>query len=325
MRKLRLVPDVTTFDFMRHRVLFLAISAALVLLSIGLVVVRGINFGVDFRGGILIEARTNGPADLANLRGRLNALGLGEVGLQQFGAPTDVLINFGEQPGGEKGQLGTIDKVKATLGDTVSEYRRIEIVGPKVGAELVRGGIIATTLAMAAIAGYVWFRFEWQFGVSALISLVHDVVTTLGLFSLFQLEFNLPTLAAVLTIAGYSINDTVVIFDRVREDLSQIQEDAAHRPAKSCSERHLVSNGFDWDDRSVGLDRACYLRRGGHPRLLDRHDLGSVGGHLFILRRGGAALDLSRLETGLATRGFRAGRRGDCTPDSEALNGPAAG
>jgi preprotein translocase subunit SecF len=224
MRKLRLVPDVTTFDFMRRRVLFLAISAVLVLLSIGLVVVRGINFGVDFRGGILIEARTHGPADLGDLRSRLNALGLGEVGLQQFGAPTDVLINFGEQPGGEKGQLATIDKVKGALGDTVSEYRRIEIVGPKVGAELVRDGIIATALAMAAIAAYVWFRFEWQFGVSALISLVHDVVTTLGLFSLFQLEFNLPTLAAVLTIAGYSINDTVVIFDRVREDLRKYKK-----------------------------------------------------------------------------------------------------
>jgi preprotein translocase subunit SecF len=224
MRKLRLVPDVTTFDFMGRRVLFLGISVVLVLLSIGLVVVRGINFGVDFRGGILIEARTNGPADLADLRSRLNGLGLGEVGLQQFGAPTDVLINFGEQLGGEKGQLAAIDKVKATLGDTISEYRRIEIVGPKVGAELVRGGILATSLAMAAIAAYVWFRFEWQFGVSALLSLVHDVVTTLGLFSLFQLEFNLPTLAAVLTIAGYSINDTVVIFDRVREDLRKYKK-----------------------------------------------------------------------------------------------------
>jgi preprotein translocase SecF subunit len=209
---------------MGRRVLFLGISVVLVLLSIGLVVVRGINFGVDFRGGILIEARTNGPADLADLRSRLNGLGLGEVGLQQFGAPTDVLINFGEQLGGEKGQLAAIDKVKATLGDTISEYRRIEIVGPKVGAELVRGGILATSLAMAAIAAYVWFRFEWQFGVSALLSLVHDVVTTLGLFSLFQLEFNLPTLAAVLTIAGYSINDTVVIFDRVREDLRKYKK-----------------------------------------------------------------------------------------------------
>ncbi len=224
MRKLRLVPDVTTFDFMGRRVLFLGVSVLLILLSVGLMTARGINFGVDFRGGILIEARTAGPEDLAELRGRLNGLGLGEVGLQEFGAPTDVLINFGEQPGGEKAQLAAIDTVKAVLGDTVAEYRRIEVVGPKVGAELVRGGIIATLLAMGAIAAYVWFRFEWQFGVAALLSLVHDVVTTMGLFALLQFEFNLPILAAVLTVAGYSINDTVVIFDRVREDLRKFKK-----------------------------------------------------------------------------------------------------
>ena len=224
MRKLRLIPDNTKFDFIGRRFLFLGFSATLILLSFGLMLVLGINFGVDFRGGILIEARTSAPADLGDLRNRLNGLGLGEVGLQEFGAPTDVLINFGEQPGGEKAQLAAIEKVKATLGDTVAEYRRIEVVGPKVGAELVRGGIIATLLAMGAIAAYVWFRFEWQFGVAALLSLIHDVITTMGLFALFQFEFNLPTLAAVLTIAGYSINDTVVIFDRVREDLRKYKK-----------------------------------------------------------------------------------------------------
>ncbi len=224
MRRLRLIPDNTKFDFLGRRVLFLGISVGLILLSVGLIAVLGINFGVDFRGGILIEARTAGPADLGELRTRLNGLGLGEVGLQEFGAPTDVLINFGEQPGGERAQLAAIEKVRGALGDTVAEYRRIEVVGPKVGAELVRGGIVATLLAMAAIAIYVWFRFEWQFGVAALLSLVHDVVTTLGLFAVFQFEFNLPTLAAVLTIAGYSINDTVVIFDRVREDLRKFKK-----------------------------------------------------------------------------------------------------
>jgi preprotein translocase subunit SecF len=224
MRKLRLIPDNTKFDFIGRRLLFLGFSAVLILLSAGLMATRGINFGVDFRGGILIEARTDGPADLADLRNRLNGLGLGETGLQEFGAPTDVLINFGEQPGGERAQLSAIEKVKAALGDTVVEYRRIEVVGPKVGSELVRGGIIATLLAMGAIAAYVWFRFEWQFGIAALLSLIHDVITTMGLFSLLQFEFNLPTLAAVLTIAGYSINDTVVIFDRVREDLRKYKK-----------------------------------------------------------------------------------------------------
>ena len=132
MRKLRLIPDNTNFDFIGRRLLFLGFSAALILLSAGLMATRGVNFGVDFRGGILIEARTNGPADLGELRNRLNGLGLGEVGLQEFGAPTDVLINFGEQPGDERAQLAAIEKVKAALGDTVAEYRRIEVVGPKV-------------------------------------------------------------------------------------------------------------------------------------------------------------------------------------------------
>ena len=224
MRKLRLIRDNTNFDFIGRRVLFLGISVALILLSFGLMAVKGINFGVDFRGGVLIEARTTGPVDIAQLRDRLSGLDLGEIGFQQFGPPTDVLITLGEQPGGEQAQLAAIDKMKGALGDTVAEYRRIEVVGPKVGAELVQGGIIATLLAMGAIAAYVWFRFEWQFGAAALLSLVHDVVTTMGLFALTQFEFNLPTLAAVLTIAGYSINDTVVIFDRVREDLRKFKK-----------------------------------------------------------------------------------------------------
>ena len=224
MRKLRLVPDDTKFDFFKLNKLYLVFSTLLVLVSLALVVVPGLNFGVDFRGGILIEARTNGPADLAALRQTLGGLDLGEVGLQEFGAPTDVLINFGQQPGDERAQLAAIEKVKEALGDKVAEYRRIEVVGPKVGGELVRGGIIATLLAMLAIAAYVWFRFEWQFGVAALVSLAHDVITTLGLFALLQIEFDLATLAAVLTIAGYSINDTVVIFDRVREDLRKFKK-----------------------------------------------------------------------------------------------------
>ena len=224
MRKLRLVPDNTTFDFIGLNKVYFVLSMLLVLVSLVLIVVPGLNFGVDFRGGILIEARTTGPADLGALRQTLSGLGLGEVGLQEFGAPTDVLINFGEQAGDERAQLAAIDKVKTALGDKIAEYRRIEVVGPKVGGELVRGGIIATVLAMLAIAAYVWFRFEWQFGVAALVSLAHDVITTLGLFALLQLEFNLPTLAAVLTIAGYSINDTVVIFDRVREDLRKFKK-----------------------------------------------------------------------------------------------------
>ena len=201
-----------------HRIGFL-VSVVLTLVSIGLLATRGLNFGIDFRGGIVMELRANEPkADLEKLRGTLNGLGLGEVSLQTFGAPNDVLVRLPRQPGDDAAQNRGVELVHRTLG-TDYEYRRTEVVGPKVGNELIKAGTWATILSMLAIAAYVWFRFEWQFGIGAVVSTLHDVITTLGLFSLLQLEFNLATLAAILTIAGYSINDTVVIYDRVRETM----------------------------------------------------------------------------------------------------------
>lgn len=197
---------------------FYAFSIALTVLTAVLVVVQGLNFGIDFKGGILIEMRTTGPADVAALRQKLSSLDLGEFGIQGFGAPTDVLIRIQEQPGGERAQVAAIEQVKATLGPGI-EYRRVESVGPKVGSELIRGGAIATALALVAIVIYVWFRFEWQFGLWALLALLHDVTTTIGLYAITQIEFNLTSIAALLTIAGYSINDTVVVYDRLRENL----------------------------------------------------------------------------------------------------------
>ncbi len=220
---IRNVPIEPTIDFMRRARVMLLFSALLVLGSLGSLLVQGLNLGVDFRGGILIEIRTHEPADLGELRATLGNLGLGEAALQEFGAPTDVLINIERQASGEAGeeaaQLAAVERVKQALGDRVAEYRRIEFVGPKVGSELREAGAIATVLALLAIAAYIWFRFEWQFSVAALVALIHDVIATVGFFSVTQIEFNLATLAAVLTIAGYSINDTVVIFDRVREML----------------------------------------------------------------------------------------------------------
>jgi preprotein translocase subunit SecF len=207
------------FPFVRvHRLGFL-LSLALMLASAGLLATRGLNFGIDFRGGIVMEVKTqSGPAHLDEMRSKLNALGLGEVSLQSFGAANDVLIRLPRQPGGDAAQNRAAEMARAALGSGY-DYRRTEVVGPKVGGELIHAGTIATVLATLAIAGYVWFRFEWQFGVGAVFSLFHDVFTALGLFSALQLEFNLATLAAILTIAGYSINDKVVIFDRVRENL----------------------------------------------------------------------------------------------------------
>jgi preprotein translocase subunit SecF len=184
--------------------------------SIGLFLTVGLNLGIDFKGGLLIEARTQGPADLAGMRAKIDALHIGEASLQGFGAPDEVLIRLPLQNGGDAAQESAITAIKGALGEGI-EYRRQEVVGPSVGSELIRAGALATVLALAAILIYIWFRFEWQFGVGATISTIHDVVTTVGLFAIFQLEFNLTTLAAILTIAGYSINDTVVIYDRVRE------------------------------------------------------------------------------------------------------------
>ena len=161
---------------------------------------------------------TTGPADLAEMRQKLDALHVGEASLQGFGPPTDVLIRLPRQPGGDAAQEQVVQQVRDSARPGL-EYRRTEVVGPSVGSELIRAGVMATVLALFAIAAYIWFRFEWQFGVGAMISTLHDVITTVGLFALFQLEFNLTTLAAILTIAGYSINDTVVIYDRVRETM----------------------------------------------------------------------------------------------------------
>lgn len=215
---IHLVPPNTKIDFVGFRYIAMVFSVVLFVGSAVIYGVLGLNFGIDFRGGILIEARMPGTADLAAMRDKLSKLDVGEVSLQEFGGPNDVLIRLQRQEGAEAEQVRAIDKVKAALGQGV-EYRRTEFVGPKVGGELIRAGTIAVVLSMLGIAIYVWFRFEWQFGVGAMISLLHDVVATVGIFCLLQYEFNLSTVAAVLTVAGYSINDTVVVFDRIRENL----------------------------------------------------------------------------------------------------------
>jgi preprotein translocase subunit SecF len=218
MRGFQLVPPNTKLEFVGKRKLLFIASALLVFLSVGLFATRGLNYGIDFQGGILIEVRTPEAADLAGMRSTLSGLGVGEIGLQEFGAPTDILIRLQKQEGGEKGQQAAVEKVKEALG-TGLEYRRTEFVGPKVSEELFWDGIYAVSAAILAILVYIWFRFEWQFGLGAVVALIHDVLSTIGIFALLGLEFNLSTVAAILTIAGYSINDTVVVYDRVRENL----------------------------------------------------------------------------------------------------------
>ncbi len=224
MALIQRVPLNPKVDFLGRRKICLVFSGCLIAVSLLLLATQGLNLGVDFRGGILIEVETKEPADLADLRRRLGGLGLGQVTLQEFGAANDILINVERQDGDEKQQIKAIEAVKTELGGLVAEYRRVEFVGPKVGGELKQAGLTATVLALLGIGLYIWFRFEWQFAAAALTALIHDVVSTIGFFALTQIEFNLATLAAVLTIAGYSINDTVVIFDRVRETLRKYKK-----------------------------------------------------------------------------------------------------
>jgi preprotein translocase SecF subunit len=220
VRPLRLFPDETRFRFMRWRKTAFLFTLLLTLASLASLWGQGLNLGVDYAGGLLIEARAEAAFDLAVLRGRIGELGLGEVTLQAFGGGKDLLIRLQEPPGGPAAQDRAIAAVKSLL-QPGFEIRRTEAIGPQVSSELLRDGLLAALLAVLLIGVYVWFRFEWQFGLAAVLTTFHDVIATFGLFALFQLEFNLTILAALLTIAGYSINDTVVVFDRVRENLRQ--------------------------------------------------------------------------------------------------------
>jgi preprotein translocase SecF subunit len=225
MKTLKLVPANTSIGFIRHRVIAMALSSALVIASIVVFAANGLNFGIDFRGGTLIEASAESAVDLAELRGRLGALNLGEVQIQEFGKETDVLIRIAEAEGAQdaSNNLSAVERVRGELARDF-DIRRVEIVGPQVSAELIQTGLMAVIAAIVSMLIYIWFRFEWQFSVGAVLALVHDVALTIGLFALLQLDFNLSILAAILTIVGYSMNDTVVVYDRVRENLRKYKK-----------------------------------------------------------------------------------------------------
>jgi preprotein translocase subunit SecF len=224
VRLLRIVPDNTRFDFIRFRRISFPISAAMSILAISLYFTHGLNFGIDFKGGTLMEVRAkSGNANLAQMRSTIAGLNLGDFQLQQFGGPDEVLIRIAEQPGGEAVQQATVEKVRQALGDSV-EYRRVEVVGPRVSGELLYMGILGMFAAIAAILCYLWFRFEWQFALGAMIANIHDIVLTLGFMSITQIDFDLTSIAALLTILGYSLNDTVVIYDRIREMLRRYKK-----------------------------------------------------------------------------------------------------
>ena len=228
-----LVPDFKGHDIfphhlnlpiMRYKELCFGISLLLMVISLGLIFTKGFNLGVDFKGGSLIEVRAkSGEADLSDMRSSLTALGLGSVQIQNIGAAGDVLIRIEQQEGEEEAQQAAAKKVLDTLGDGY-ELRRVEIVGPAVSGELRMTGLIAVIVACIAIWAYVWFRFEWQFSVGVLVGLAHDALITAGVFSLFQLQFDLGIVAAFLAMLGYSINDSIVVADRIRENMRKYKK-----------------------------------------------------------------------------------------------------
>ena len=212
----------TKIPFMSARVGGFIFSTILIILSFGAFFYSGLNFGIDFKGGTLIEIETEEKVDLGEIRSNLNSLSIGDVQVQEFGSTKNILIRVEQQEGGDSVQQNVVEIVKASLDNNITtsiSYRRTEVVGPKVSGELIQSGVIAIVVAVMAMLIYIWFRFEWQFSLGAVIALVHDVILTIGVFCFTQLEFNLPIIAAILTIVGYSMNDTVVVYDRVRENL----------------------------------------------------------------------------------------------------------
>lgn len=219
MKLLRLVPADTKVNFLKFAKIAMPISSVMVVVSLALFFIVGLNLGIDFKGGTLIQIQTKSErVNIADLRSKIGSLGLGDVQIQEFGTDNEVLIRVEEQAGGDEAQQNVIEKVRNALGDDVI-YRRTEVVGPTVSGELARDGAIAVIATIIAILIYIWFRFEWQFAVGAVVALVHDVALTIGMFSILRLQFDLSIIAALLTIVGYSLNDTVVVYDRVRENL----------------------------------------------------------------------------------------------------------
>jgi preprotein translocase subunit SecF len=260
---LRIVPDDTKFDFMRFRRISFPASAVLSIVAICLYFFVGLNFGIDFVGGTILEIKTKSgeQADLAKMRTTLGGLALGDIQLQQFGTVDRVLIRIPQQPGGEAAQGAAKEKVKATLGEEVA-IEREEVVGPRISTEMLATSTVGLMTAILAILVYLWFRFEWQFALGAMIANVHDLVLTVGYMCLMQIDFDLSSIAALLTILGYSLNDTVVIYDRIREMLRRYKRmsmpDLLNISVNSTLSRSIITH------LTVTLSLLALLLFGGH-------------------------------------------------------------
>lgn len=222
---LKLVPENTKVKFIDYRKFAYGLSLIMIIIAFGLYFTKGLNYGIDFEGGIMIEIGTETPADVGKIRSAMSSLNMGDVKVQEFGDPRDVLLRLEHQEGLTVDQV--VERVREILPSVIEgeiSYRRTETVGSTVSGELIEDGIMAVIFAIGAVLIYIWFRFEWQFGMGAVVALIHDVILTIGMFSITGLEFNLSTIAAILTIVGYSLNDTVVVYDRIRENLRKYRK-----------------------------------------------------------------------------------------------------
>ena len=253
MRLLKLVPDNTNIDFMRWRNIALVLSILVTVAAIALVAVRGLNLGVDFIGGPSVRVTFAQAPDLDDLRNRVDGLGHGESTLQEFGAPNVIAIRMPLPEGGEAAAAQVASQVRQTISERYPEARfdAVETVSGKVSEELFRSGALAIALAMLGIAIYIWVRFEWQFGVGALVSLTHDLIIVSGFYAASQIEFSLNAVAALLTLIGFSLNDTVVVYDRIRENLRKYRK-MEIEPLLNLSVNETLS-------RTIGTNTAVML------------------------------------------------------------------
>lgn len=223
MSVINFIPYNTKIPFVKYRFISFGVCALIMVATFVSLSLQGLNFGIDFKGGLVVEIRTPQDANLAELRHKVSSVVVGEASVQEFGSPRDVLIRVEQQPGGDDGQVKAMDKIKQTLGSEV-DYRRVEAVGPKVSADLLSNGLVAVVLSLLAMLAYVWFRYEWEFGLCGVLALVYDAITIVGLYTIFRLDFNEAGIIAILLTATYSINDTVVVFDRIRENMRKYKK-----------------------------------------------------------------------------------------------------
>ena len=280
MRPLRLVPDGTTIQFMRGRFAGVIVSAVLSTISVVLFFYPGLNLGVDFRGGVVVELRGPHPLATDAIRQAFAPLGLGDLRVQEFGSPEDVLVRFDNKTQLEDSQRLLAARVAAALPDV--QIRRVEVVGARVSGELFRNGLLATALALVAVLLYIWFRFEWQFGVGVVVTLILDVTKTIGFFAITQIEFDLNSVAALLTLIGYSVTDKVVVYDRIRENLRQIPVDAAAAADRPQHQSDPQPHRRDLADRGSIDSAARANRRRGDARICFGNHLRNHRRHIFI-------------------------------------------